>query len=66
MSKYFIVEGRDDVLFYHVLAPSKEAALEVVEDLVGPLRHAKIIQLPSCPEGFTAVGDEPQILTEET
>lgn len=67
MSKFWQVGNRDDTLAYSVMAPNREMAIKVVEDLMGPINPSRrvVAELPECPEGFSAVGDEPQILTEE-
>jgi hypothetical protein len=67
MIKYWHFGSRDDTLRYYVMAPNKEMAVKVVEDLIGPLNPSRrlVIELPECPEGFAPSGDESQILTEE-
>jgi hypothetical protein len=67
MIKFFKVGNRDDTLAYNVMAPNREMAIKVVEDLMGPINPSRrvVTELPECPEGFTAVDDVPQILTED-
>ena len=67
MSKYWKVGNREDTLAYNVMAPNREMAIKVVEDLMGPMNPSRrvVIELPEMPEGFTAVDDIPQILTED-
>jgi hypothetical protein len=67
MSKYFKVGNRDDKLAYYVLAPNREMAIKVVEDLMGPMNPSRrvVTELPAKPEGLVAAVGEPQILTEE-
>jgi hypothetical protein len=66
MSKFFRVGNRVDTLAYYVLAPNRETAIKVVEDLTGPMNpsRAVVTELSECPEGYTAAGEEPQILME--
>ena len=65
--KYWQVGNRDDTLAYSVMAPNREMAIKVVEDLMGPMNPSRrvVTELPEHPEGYVAIGDEPQILTEE-
>lgn len=67
MTRFWKVGSRDDTLAYYVLAPNKEMAAKVVEDLIGPQNPSRrlITELPACPEGLTVEGDQPQILGGE-
>jgi hypothetical protein len=67
LSKFFKVGNRDDTLAYNVQAPNREMAIKVVEDLMGPMNPSRrlVTELAGQPEGFVAVGEAPQILTEE-
>lgn len=66
MSKFWNVGNRDDTLAYSVMAPNREMAIKVVEDLMGPMNPSRrvVTELPELPEGLQAVGDAPQILTD--
>jgi hypothetical protein len=52
--RYWKVGNRDDALPYYVLAPNKEMAVKVVEDLMGPINPSRrvVVELPSCPDGM--------------
>lgn len=68
MSKYWKYGSRDDSLAYYVMAPNREMATKVVEDLVGPQNPSRrlVTELPGCPDGYWADDSlELQLLNEE-
>ena len=52
--KYWKIGNRDDTLSWYAIAPNKEMAIKVVEDLMGPQNPSKRIvqELPACPAGY--------------
>jgi hypothetical protein len=64
MSKYWSIRSRVDALPFYAFAPSKEAAVRVVEALMGPMNpsHRTVAALAECPEGYRATSSEPHIL----
>jgi hypothetical protein len=65
MSKIWKIGSKDDTLSYYVAALNRETAAKVVQDMVGPLKHGTIQELPETPAGYKLDGQIPCILVED-
>jgi len=67
MIKYWKIGSRSDELSYFVAAPTRDAAVAVVEKLMGPQNPSQrlVQELPGAPRGFVIPEDEQPALLQE-
>jgi hypothetical protein len=67
MTKYWKVGTKEDRLSYYVVAPNRNVAIRLVEQIVGPFNPSRVLctELPQAPRGYNITGDLSQSVLEE-
>jgi hypothetical protein len=52
--KYWKVGTKEDSLFYYAVAPNRNVAIRLVEQIVGPFNPSRVLctELPQAPKGY--------------
>jgi len=67
MTKYWKVGTKEDSLFYYAVAPNRNVAIRLVEQIVGPFNPSRVLctELPQAPRGYKVTGDASQSVMDE-
>jgi|GEM_PF-2235637 len=67
MIKYWKVGTKDDTISYYAVAPNRNVAIRLVEQISGPFNPSRVLctELPQAPRGYKITGDVSQSVLDE-